>query len=986
MLRYWESPETTAVHRLRPQPVAESAAMALDGTWRFQLLSAPDAEPGRDWAEVTVPSLWTMGDFGDPPQYTNVQMPFDEQPPVVPAHNPTGVYEREFPAPVDWRSRNTVLRVGGFEGVLRVELNGALVGIAKDGRIASEFVLDAMLIEGDNRLRLVVSKWSDATFIEDQDQWWHAGISRSVELLSRPATHLEHLDLTPTLDGAAGRLRIRAGLSFAAGRSQPGHALRVRVEDLGVSSALMLSDGIPRGPETDADRASMLAWFTSEYAVEGTPHDARTLLQRAEPMPAGHCDATVEFEGVEPWSAEAPRLYTVVIEHLDAAGEVCEQFVRRVGFRSVAVTGHELLVNGRAVMIRGVNRHDFHRRTGKVLTEHDIRADLEELKRWNVNAIRTSHYPNDPALLRLADELGFYVVAEANLESHAFMHSICDDPRYLNAFVDRVSRLVMRDQHHASVILWSLGNESGYGANHDAAASWVRRFDPTRPLHYEGAIRGDWTAGHRATDIVCPMYPSIDAIVRYATSGTLDRPLIMCEYSHAMGNSNGSLADYWGAIEAHPGLQGGFIWEMWDHGLVQRTADGLERYAYGGDFGETRHDGNFCCDGLFFPDRTAKPAMHEFKQLSAPIVVEEMSTVAGEFRLRNRQHFSDTSGFSVVWTITNEGSLLLQGEVDVPCLAPGDTATFSVPEVAARTAWEGERLVDFSIRRREATVWSPPDFEVGWAQFALPGGVARAELITDTPKVVVAADGRITFLGLRIAPQVCLWRAPTDNDRIGGVAASWEAWGLPKIRREVTGRESLPDGGVMLRSQWQTSTGYAVEHHQVITPCPGGVQVREHVFLPPQLDDVARVGTVLALPSCRAFEWFGSGPFETYPDRHLSRIGRWSAEADDVAVPYVRPQENGARVGVRWLELEGEKARWRITTDEPRLMSFTPYEAQELAAATHWSELPKPSKTIVHIDAAHRGVGTASCGPDALPQYRVPVGVHAWTWRLQRLP
>ena len=283
------------------------------------------------------------------------------------------------------------------------------------------------------------------------------------------------------------------------------------------------------------------------------------------------------------------------------------------------IRGVDLLVNGRRVLLRGVNRHDFDQHTGRVISSESMRADLVQMKQFNFNAVRTSHYPNDPAFLDLADELGLYVIEEADIETHAFQSTLCDDSRYLAAWVSRVSRMVERDKNHPSVIAWSLGNESGYGSNHEAAAAWVRRYDPSRPLHYEGAIRFDWTSDQGVSDLTCPMYPQLASIVAHATSGRQRHPLIMCEYSHAMGNSNGTLAEHWDAIESTPGLQGGFIWEWWDHGLVQTLPDGSQRWAYGGDFGDEPNDGNFCCDGLVWPDRTPKPALFEHKQLGAPV-------------------------------------------------------------------------------------------------------------------------------------------------------------------------------------------------------------------------------------------------------------------------------------------------------------------------------------------------------------------------------
>lgn len=985
MLRYWESPETTSVNRLTPQPLSNDNVESLNGTWRFQLVDAPYAEPSGSWCAVAVPSLWTMGDVGDPPQYTNVQMPFDEQPPFVPASNPTGVYERSFTVPEPWSDRRIVLRIGGFEGVLRIELNGDVVGMAKDGRIAAEFDITAELLQGANTLRLIISKWSDATFIEDQDQWWHAGITRDVGLLSTPRTHVDRLQLTPSMAADRGILRLRATLAFAGGLAEAGHRLRIRIPELEFETAIAPSNGVTEPPTSKVHQALARAWFTSEFVGCPAPEELAGLLRQWEPAAAGNCDVTLDLPGVTPWSAERPKLYDLHIDHLDTQGEAVEQFNYRLGFRSVVVDGRELLVNGQPVMLQGVNRHDFHPRTGRVLSVADIREDLLELKRWNVNAIRTSHYPNDPALLCAADELGFYVVAEANIESHAHMHTIADDPRYLSAFVDRVSRLVQRDLHHASVVLWSLGNESGYGANHEAAASWVRRYDATRPLHYEGAIRGDWSTGHSVTDVVCPMYPSIAAIVRFAESGRQTRPLIMCEYSHAMGNSNGSLAEYWDAIERHPGLQGGFIWEMWDHGLVQTMDDGSERYAYGGDFGEARHDGNFCCDGVFFPDRTAKPAMHEFKQLGAPLVITALEPAEGRFLIRNRQFFLGSEDYCLKWELSEDGVVVAEGQTEMPEVAPRSTTAFILDLAPERQQGAGERFLTMSVLRRDASPWAAPMSEVGWAQFPLPSVPTLPQVARARTKANILRDGDILLDAMQVRPRLSLWRAPTDNDRIGGAAERWHHWGVRDLERRIDEVEHLGNDGMSFASHWQTASGTSIEHQQIVVGCEGGIRVREHVFIPADLDDLARVGIAFTLPFAQEVEWFGAGPHETYPDRSLARIGRWSRPGDRTQVDYIRPQSNGARLAVRWLNLRIGRELWCITNDVPRQMSFIPYSEAELADAGHREELGTAERTVIHIDAAHRGLGTASCGPDILERYRVPTGVHSWTWSLQRL-
>ncbi|NBQ67156.1 MAG: glycoside hydrolase family 2, partial [Actinobacteria bacterium] len=548
--------------------IAHLMSISLDGDWNFQLLDRADQEPSKRWQSITVPGLWTMVNgeqpFGDKPIYTNTQMPFDQLPPSVPRDNPTGVYEREFTLPASWKNKRVVLSIGGFESLAILSINGKEVGVAKDSRLASEFDITDFITNGSNKVQIRVIKWSDSTFIEDQDQWWHGGITRSIKLFATENVFIERLYASAGLErnNSVGTLNIRAHINSINEEQIDGFRLKVKVNGVkgAEATATVINRKAPNWTQKSAtEKQAGDDFFHATYWDGNMPKEKYQAYLATEPVIPGPLELNIRVGNVLPWSAESPSLYDVEYQLIDPSGQVIEVTSQKIGFRSVEIKGKDLLVNGARVMIYGINRHDFNRSSGRVLSRELMRQDLLELKRWNFNAIRTSHYPNDPALLDLCDELGFYVVGEANIESHAFQNTLCNDQKYLNAWVDRVARMIQRDIHHPSVILWSLGNESGSGINHRAAAAYARSFDPTRPLHYEGAIRGNWTAGHDITDVVAPMYPDISAIVSYAKSKKADRPLIMCEYSHAMGNSNGTLAEYWQVIHSLPALQGGFI-------------------------------------------------------------------------------------------------------------------------------------------------------------------------------------------------------------------------------------------------------------------------------------------------------------------------------------------------------------------------------------------------------------------------------------------
>ena len=949
-LRFWAAPELTSLHRL---PMASPTwardgspwFRRLDGRWRFRLLDRPELVPvdiGDDgfddatWDEVDVPGCWTMQGY-DRPHYTNVQMPFPDAPPSVPADdNPTGCYRTRFEVPSAWAGRRAVLHLGAAESAVAVLVNGHLAGISKDSRLAAEFDVTPFVDVGgsDNVLACVVVKWSDATHLEDQDHWWHGGLPREVVLRATPPVHLADVK------AIAGRTDdLRDG------------TLELRVEVAG-------PDRVPEGWRVEATLET----------VDGVAVEVRGELGGPVPTAgrfgfAGHVVRNdVVVPGAAAWSSEVPARHRLHVTLVDPDGRAVDEADLRLGFRRVEVGGRELRINGRAVLIRGVNRHDFHPDTGRVLTEDDLRADVVAIKRWGFNAVRTSHYPNDPRFLDLCDEYGLYVIDEANLETHAAMFTLCHDPRYLAAWVERGARMVRRDKNHACVIAWSLGNESGHGANHEAMAAWIRRYDPSRPLHYEGAVMFGLERGASVTDLVCPMYPPIERIVAWAERPVPDdeRPLIMCEYSHAMGNSNGCLAEYWDAIESHHGLQGGFIWEWWDHGLRQTLDDGTVRSTYGGDWGDEPNDGNFCLDGVVWPDRRPKPALAEQRQLAAPV------RITPDLRIENRQDFRSLSWLRLSCEVLVEGEPVATHDVRLPDLGPGDAAALDLGFDPA----DGESLL-FHVTLAEDEAWAPAGFEVAWAQVDLgPPLRSRAEPL-GRPGRDENGEG-VVPAGVAEGPALALWRAPVDNDwvRAGRPGAAtparrWREWGL-----DVPG--ACPPGITARR--------------RLHARPDGGVDVEEEVVVGDDFDDLARVGSVLTVdPALVHLEWFGRGPVETYPDRKRGEpVRRWTSTVTDEYVPYVKPQEHGGHEDVRWVRLldgDGRGLELRFD-DRPLHVSVSHFTAQDLAAATHDVELVPRAEITVHVDAAHRGLGTASCGPDTLPQYLVGPGTYRWWWSI----
>ncbi len=1008
----WASPEVTSENRLPMHGVPHLDRLALDGRWRFQLLHAPEEELAASWSEADVPGCWTMSGSADPllaffdlPHYTNVPMPFPGNPPFPPQENPTGVYERDFEVPAEWAAgRRVVLHVGAAESVLIVHVNGREVGIGKDSHLASEFDVTDLVRPGPNAISLRVVKWSDATYVEDQDQWWHGGITRSVYLYATPRIHFADVRVTAGLtdDMRTGTFELIADVAFDGVETEGGWSVEARLDDLapiqtpvpmankGTGPRVSRGDSEPMSPH----RFELVAKLVSVGLSGAEKADWDALEPRLHPPVDGRATLATEIPDVVPWSAERPHLYPLHVVLRSPAGEAVEEVDLKVGFRRVEIEGVHLLINGAAVPIHGVNRHDFDQHTGRVVSAETMRADVVAMKRFGFNAVRTAHYPNDPVFLDICDELGLYVVAEADVEAHAYIAQICDDPRYLNAFVDRVSRLVRRDKNHASVIVWSLGNESGHGVNHDAAAGYVRRYDPTRPLMYEGSIRWGWFNDQKVNDFVCPMYPPISAIVAHARSGRQERPLIMAEYSHAMGNSNGTLAEYWEAIESTDGLQGGFIWEWKDHGLVQRLPDGTTRWAYGGDFGDTPNDGTFCIDGLNWPDGRPKPALFEHRQLAAPVVVSGSADTLrdGSVELTNRRDFTGLDWLRASWELTADGEVVAGGDLPLPDVPPRGRARVRLPGWTKPVEDGSELWLTLRFRTASATAWAPEGFEICWAQLPLAAGASEAPKrpLGQPAAGTVALDdaGLLVDELLAAPPRLCLWRAPTDNDRIVGLGARWHEWGVDRLTRTLHSVRREGDATVV-ESEERTSSGVVVEHEQRFRALAGGgVLVEEKVTVPDALTDLARVGVVMeAAPGLEQVEWFGRGPVESYPDRwHGSPVSRWRSTVAEEYVPYIRPQENGGHADVRWLELsDGAGRGFRISADRPSQMSASHYRAEDLAAALHDVELKPRLETEIHLDVAHRGLGTASCGPDTLMEYRFGPGVYEWSWTIEPL-
>ena len=913
---------------------------SLNGTWkikRFDDVSHVTASSltsdSSKWTNISVPGNWTLAGLGDLPHYTNVQMPWSGRPPALPPTVATAVHRTTFTVTSAWMKRRTIVHVGGAESVHMLYVNGVFVGYGTDSRLPSEYDISHVVQQGSNDIAIVVCRYSAQSHVEDQDQWWMAGLHREVFVRSQAHIAIDNVSVVAGVaKSGAGTLNIDVKVAVPVHQKlSRGWMIVAQLETL-------------NGKKVGEPRSSEVSWFDVPYVFEG--HVARF--------------RNWEVEGISLWSAENPQRYRVVCELVSPEDAVQEVVSVVTGFRTVRISGNSLLINGERVMIRGVNRHDHHPDKGKAVSVDDMRADLVLMKQHNVNAVRCSHYPNDFRFLDLCDELGLYVIDEANVESHAWNTSLCHDPRYRDTWMSRITRMVERDRNHPSIIAWSLGNEAGYGAVHDAAAQWIRNADPTRPIQYEGAVfHAGWDIGGiPASDIVCPMYATIDAIVEYGKNSAGKRPLILCEYSHAMGNSNGSLSDYWHAFETTPGLQGGFVWEWKDHGITQRLANGKKRFAYGGQFGDTPNDGNFVADGLVHADLTPHPAMRELAWVHRPVWVTRGGTKAKPVLvIQNRQWFSTLDNLSATWELIVDGVVTKSGSLKVPGMKPNSRCTMPMPTAVPANAREAFLSVTWSLA--SATSWASKGHVAAWDQVVLRSA-----------KPASVATAKKSSQGISVSPRVTLWRAAVDNDGFKMMPHLWNGFGK-SLERWLQQGIATDDADVL------QSTTFQAERPD------GSVRFEHTVVVPEELHDLPRIGATFDVPARYTHvRYYGRGPHENYPDRNASAmVGVWEGTPDEL--PYLVPQEFGLRTDCRWMELIDKKTGdvLRIEADGCLLhMSATHYTARDLFAANDQTELRRNRALTIHVDIAHRGLGTASCGPDTLEQYRIKSGVYRFAY------
>jgi len=1010
--------------------------LSLNGDWKFNWSPKPELRPGdffrtnfddSAWTNIAVPSNWEMKGFGVP-IYLGSGYPFKIDPPRVTSEppsnwtayaqrDPVGSYRKTFVMPDKWDGRRVFIHFDGVDSAFYLWVNGTKVGFSKDSRTPAEFDLTDALHAGANQIAVEVYRWSDGSYLEDQDMWRMSGIFRPVYLYSTAAARIRDFTVRTDLDSNYGDATLQIKPELAA-------------------KNLSLSNWTVRAQLFDADGKSVLTNDLVHDAGEIlNPDFSSKILDERMPQRGEPKFAWLETKVKDPskWTAETPDLYTLVLTLNDETGTVIEADSCKIGFRKIEIRNGVFLVNGQPVKLRGVNRHEIDPDTGHAMSDARMIQDITLMKQANINAVRTCHYPDDPRWYDLCDRYGLYVLDEANICTHGTRGSLANDPAWTGAFLDRAQRLAERDKNHPSVVIWSMANESGYGPNFAAISGWLHEFDPTRPVHYEGAQTE--TDAPKTVDIIGRFYPRLstetfakpddpwnlrwDKLLAMAERANDPRPVLATEYAHAMGNAVGNLQEYWNEIYSNPRMLGGFIWEWCDQALHRTLPDGKIVTAFGGDFGDVPNHGGFSIKGLVNAEREIFPKYYEVKKVYQPVLIEPANLKPGKIavKITNRNSFLNLTNYEVRWSVTNsDGRETQSGTLPAINCEAGQQLEVKIPVEKIRTVNPGEEFwLGVSFHTCEELPWAKAGFEIAWQQMKLvtggpqthpthqpdPGALNLTEE-AGLEKIAGAnfsatfsrTEGTLTsleFNGHEIfsptademsGPKLQLFRAPTDNDKGFGkwLARDWREAGLSNLTRQVESFEvaqtSTNDIKVTtVTSNHAMSGGY--RQKTVWTIYGDGSLKMENEFTPfGELPLLPRIGITMSL--AKDFEnirWYGRGPWENYPDRKdATDIGIWNSTVTGQYVSYLRPQENGNHEDTRWLELTDAAGKGMMISAVEDAFSFSAlhFTAEDLTSARHNYELKPREPVVLSLDAKMCGLGNSSCGPGVLEKYTVP--------------
>ena len=1021
-------------------------SICLDGTWKFRWTPVPDERivefyqtdfNDKDWVGFPVPANWEVNGYGTP-IYVSAGYPFKIDPPRVMGEpkvdyttykerNPVGQYRRSFQLPAGWEARGqTFLRFEGVMSAFYVWINGERVGYSQGSMEPSEFNITNYLHAGENQIALEVYRYSDGSYLEDQDFWRFGGIHRSIHLLHTPDIRIRDYavrTLPVSTDYQDFILQIDPQFSVYRGMTGKGTTLQGVLKDASGREIATLKGDVEDILDLEHKAGRMNEWYP----------------QRG-PRKLGRMSATIKSP--KRWTAETPYLYKLHLTLLTAEGEVIEQVEQSVGFRSVEIRNGQLLVNGAPVRFRGVNRHEHDPRTARVMSEERMLQDILLMKQANINAVRTSHYPNVSRWYELCDSLGLYVMDEADIEEHGLRGTLASTPDWHAAFLDRAVRMAERDKNHPSIVMWSMGNESGYGPNFAAISAWLHDFDPTRPVHYEGAQGAGGEPDPKTVDVISRFYTRVkqeylnpgiaeeedkeraenarwERLLEIAERTNDNRPVMTSEYAHSMGNALGNFKEYWDEIYSNPRMLGGFIWDWVDQGIYKTLPDGRIMVAYGGDFGDKPNLKAFCFNGLLMSDRETTPKYWEVKKVYSPV---ELRVESGELRVTNRNHHTDLSQYRCLWTLSIDGKQKDQGEITLPEVAPGESETIPLPvsiagKKASAKATSDLRLTISFILKRDA-LWAKAGHEVAWEQFCIQEGALLSSKLENRGRLKVRADeehlsisgsgfsiqweknatGSLTSLTYHgkemlahpadfpLQPVTQAFRAPTDNDKSFGnwLAKDWSLHQMdnPRISLDSFKHEVREDGAVIVRVQTRNryKEGMIVTKFLYTILSDGTIDLKTTFQPQGILPELPRLGIAFCLSSdYNTFIWQGRGPQDNYPDRKTSAaVGLWKGSVADQYVHYPRPQDSGNKEEVCRLMLTDRHGKGiRVDAVEDVFSaSALHYTAQDLYKETHDCNLKPRPEVILSLDAAVLGLGNSSCGPGVLKKYAIDKKEH----------
>ncbi|MEL7003706.1 MAG: glycoside hydrolase family 2 TIM barrel-domain containing protein, partial [Bacteroidota bacterium] len=951
------------------------------------------------------------------PIYTNVQYPFRPvDPPYVPAdNNPVGSYYREFDIPTEWKDMRIRLHFGGVSSAFYLWVNGKKIGYSQDSRLPAEFdITEYAKIGEKNTVALQVYRWSDGSYLEDQDHWRLSGIHREVLLLAEPKLHIDDFFVRTELDDKYEdvEVNINVELSNEFDLSAKGYIVEAQIHDLDGNALLDQPLSVEaervlnqRGPQRRHKRFSFL---------NGTVKNPKK------------------------WTAETPNLYVAVVSLKDSTGKVVEARSHRIGFRKIETGKNgEFLVNGKSVILAGVNRHEHDPNNGKVVSRESMIEDIKLMKKFNFNAIRNSHYPNDVQWYDLCDEYGMYLIDEANLETH-MLPEMSDKPEWSYAFLERAIRMVERDKNHASIVIWSLGNEAGQGISHAAMGGWIHEFDPSRPIHYEGAQENLRAEGYISSnskeywkndlnptdpdwvDMLSRMYPSPAAWEFMAKHDSSGRPLVICEYSHSMGNSTGNLREYWDIFHKYPNAIGGFIWDWADQGLWKTNDKGERFFAYGGDYGEPLTDYNFCLNGVVYPDRRIKPAMWELKYVQQPVSFKATGLADGVVEITNLYDFTNLNAFTGNWKVEADGKVISSGIIDRLDIGPDESTTVKIPMEKPKKLKAGQSYyltIKYALSKN--TPWAEAGHEIASEQFKLPWSVAPREAKMSkrftislsesqgSERIIKGRDFQVIFdksgnlkeylykgkVLIRGALRPNFWRALTDND-----ARAWQVQKNLKYWKEVTlpkepdsfEIKQLNDQLVEAKATYQFKDNKASWMSTYQIHANGWVEVRNELDAQNKdLPEILKIGLQTSIDkSLNTITWLGKGPHENYIDRQESAlVGKYKMKIHDYLEPYILPQENGNRTNVQWMALTNSSGSGLLISGDPLLsMSAFPYTQKDLDDAKHTYDLPKRDFITLNIDYKQSGVGgndSWSWWGRTMEDYRIQPGKYTYGFTIK---